>query len=90
MIKRFSIITISLLFTLLAFSQEQFNIKYGPYLQHVDENEATIVWVTTKKAMSWVEIAPDDNSHFYAEERPQHFETVNGRKLVGTIHNDSS
>lgn len=78
-----------LLFTiapLLSIAQEPFKIKYGPYLQNVSENEATIVWVTSKDALSWVEIAPDDGTHFYAAERKQYFETENGRKLVGNIH----
>lgn len=68
------------------FSQENFRIQYGPYLQNVGENEATVVWTTSGNAFSWLELAPDDGSHFYAEERPQFFETTLGRKVVGTIH----
>lgn len=62
------------------------NIIYGPYLQLVGENEATIVWVTDRKALSWVEIAPDDSLNFYAEARPKYFETYLGRKVLGTVH----
>lgn len=82
--------TLSILLIFLCFicvsAQEDFKIKYGPYLQNVGENEATVVWVTSGNAFSWVELAPDDGSHFYAEERPQFFETVLGRKVVGTVH----
>lgn len=86
MIKKTSILIVCLVISLVSFGQQAFNIKYGPYLQNVGENEATVVWVTSKNALSWVEVAPNDDSHFYAEERPQYFETVNGRKLVGTVH----
>ena len=48
-------------------------IIYGPYLQMIGETEASIVWVTDKKSLSWVEIAPDDGMNFYAEQRPQFF-----------------
>lgn len=61
-------------------------ILYGPYLQMVGENEVSIVWITDKQALSWVETAPDDGLNFYAEERPQHFETLFGRKVMGTVH----
>ena len=61
-------------------------IVYGPYLQMVGETEASVVWVTDAKALSWVEIAPDDKQNFYAEQRPQFFETFLGRKVLGTVH----
>jgi predicted phosphodiesterase len=67
-------------------AQDGFRVKYGPYLQNVGENEVTIVWKTNQEALGWVEIAPDDPTHFYAEERPRYFETSNGRKLTGTLH----
>ena len=71
---------------IMAFAQSDFKIQYGPYLQNVGINEATIVWVTNQDALSWVEVAPNDNTHFYAEERPKYYETINGRKAVGTVH----
>lgn len=71
---------------LSAYAQDGFKFQYGPYLQNVGEEEVTVVWVTNKEALGWVEVAPDDQSHFYAEERLQYFQTVNGRKVVGTLH----
>src|SRR5690625_6184334 len=71
---------------LSASAQSGIKIQHGPYLQNVGENEVTILWITSKDAMSWVEVAPDDESHFYADERPQYFQTENGRKLVGKLH----
>lgn len=81
-----SLLIALLLFVSVTTFAQDFKIKYGPYIQNMGENEATIVWVTSKDALSWVETAPDDGTHFYAQERPQFFETSNGRKLVGTLH----
>lgn len=61
-------------------------ITFGPYLQKVGPDEAVIVWGTDRKALSWVELAPDDSLHFYAEERPKYFQTHLGRKVLGTLH----
>ena len=78
------------LLTLLLYSVapviQAVKIVSGPYLQMVTETEATIVWITDKKALSWVEIAPDDQLNFYAEERPRYYETNLGRAVLGTIH----
>ncbi|MDL2266303.1 metallophosphoesterase family protein [Parabacteroides sp. OttesenSCG-928-G07] len=71
---------------LLIFGQSDIRIMYGPYLQKVSENEATIMWVTDKEAVSWVELAPDDGMHFYATERPQYFQTNFGKKMIGKLH----
>ena len=42
----------------------QIKSLYGPYLQNVKENEATIVWVADKPSIGWVELAPDDGTHY--------------------------
>lgn len=61
-------------------------IQHGPYLQNLDEHEATIVWVTDKPSTGWVETAPDDGTHFYAEERPKTFDTKIGIKNTSRVH----
>ncbi|MDF9830806.1 metallophosphoesterase family protein [Parabacteroides sp. PF5-6] len=86
MYKKTGLVLIGLLVQWSLFAQYPFEIKYGPYLQNMGENEVTVVWVTNQQALGWVELAPDDETHFYAEERPQFFQTENGRKLVGTLH----
>lgn len=75
-----------LIFSMNLFSQENFQIVSGPYLQNVTDTEATIVWTTNKKAISWVELAPDDSTHFYHMQRPRYYNLSLGKKLVGTIH----
>ena len=73
---------------MLAVATSAFAIKitYGPYVQAVTEKTVTIVWATDKTAISWVETAPNDKSHFYGEERPKFFQTVLGRKVPTKLH----
>lgn len=61
-------------------------ITGGPVLQNVTETSFSVVWATDKNAVAWVEIAPDDGTHFYAFERPKYFQTVLGRKCIGKNH----
>ena len=84
--KRLLILFVMLAGAWQAVAQSDFKILYGPYLQMVSDNEATVMWVTNKEAVSWVELAPDDGTHFYAAERPRFFHTRFGRKEVGRLH----
>ncbi|MCG6186801.1 purple acid phosphatase family protein [Maribellus maritimus] len=69
------------------FSQEEtFSITHGPYLQALTENEVTIVWTTNRKGISWVELAPDDDTHFYLTERPRIYSEGFGFKVVDSVH----
>lgn len=61
-------------------------ILHGPYLQNVYETEATIVWTTNNASNGWVEIAPDDKSNFYSQERPKYYDSHIGIKRIGTVH----
>ena len=61
-------------------------IQCGPWVQAVGETEFTVVWATTVKAIAWVEIAPDDGTHFYGVPRSKFYESVDGRRPVGTVH----
>lgn len=67
-------------------AQEQIKISHGPYLQAMTDSGVSIVWTTNKPATAWVELAPDDGSHFYQTERPQFFSASNGLKNVDTVH----
>jgi predicted phosphodiesterase len=64
--------------------RQDFVITHGPYLCDMSETAVTIVWLTNHNALSWVEIAPDDGSHFYGKERPKYFDTYLGRKQAAT------
>ncbi|MDD7462320.1 MAG: FN3 domain-containing metallophosphoesterase family protein [Prevotellaceae bacterium] len=75
------------LFVLLTLPSFAIKIKHGPYLADMDSTSATIVWVTDKPGMAWVEIAPDDDTHFYGKERPKYYQVLHGRKMVkDTVH----
>jgi Predicted phosphohydrolases len=75
-----------LLFISVSAMQAEIKIKKGPYLQRIGENEVTVMWLTDKPAYSWVELAPDDHTHFYVDERPRYYQTKMGRKVIGTEH----
>ncbi len=83
--KRFLFLILVMIYQ-VGYAEERIKVIYGPYVQMVGEHEASLVWVTNKKAQSWVEIAPNDGYDFYAEERPQFFQTYLGRKVTGTVH----
>lgn len=85
--KYFLIIIILIVSNLLLFSQESpFSISHGPYLQGLTESEVTIIWTTNKNATAWVELAPNDNTHFYLKERPKYFSESYGFKSVDSVH----
>lgn len=78
-------IILLLSFPVFLYSQG-FKIEHGPYLQALGCNDVTIVWTTTKDAVSWVEIAPAGDDSFYAVDRPSYYQTQFGKKLIGRIH----
>lgn len=85
-----ALIALSLLFLQTAvMAQEEkkaFVISEGPYIQNVTETEFTVVWTSSADATAWVEIAPDDDSHFYERERPKYYESKAGKRNVGCLH----
>ncbi|WP_343702143.1 FN3 domain-containing metallophosphoesterase family protein [Chitinophaga sp.] len=85
--KNLSLLGALLLTPLLLFCQESFKITHGPYLQALGETGVNIVFTTNKKAISWVELAPADSSHFYAQERRKYFAAEHGIKTEATLHN---
>lgn len=61
-------------------------IACGPWIQAAGETEFTVVWETNVPCISWVEVAPDDGTHFYVTERPKYYESWYGRRPVTTLH----
>ena len=79
------------LFSLLMFlaalpAWAEIKILHGPYLQNLGEREVTVVWVSDKPSIGWLELAPDDGSHFYATERQKVFDTKIGIKHTSRVH----
>lgn len=70
-----------------SFSQESFRITHGPWLSDMNETGVTIIWMTNKNAVSWVELAPVDGTNFYGQERPRFYDSRFGRIQAATsIH----
>jgi len=84
--KKIIIVFIFLCGSFMSFAQERIAIKHGPFLQNLKETEVTIVWIASKPSTGWVELAPDDNSHFYQQERPKYFNVTNGVKNKSLVH----
>ena len=59
------------------------SITHGPYLQNVSANEATIVWTTNRRAISWVELTPSVEG---TEQPERFFAAKNGTKSEGRVH----
>lgn len=71
----------------LAAAAQDFKITHGPYLCDMTRDGVTVVWTTSKPALSWVEAGEDDGRSFYSERHPSYYETVAGRKQAGrTLH----
>src|SRR5699024_2766776 len=68
--------------------QETYEINHGPYLQHVSDSSVTIIWMTNRKGTGWVELAPEDSTHFYFKERPKYYDSDNGLKNVTTLRSE--
>lgn len=83
------IFTILPFFALFSANAEEIKapkIVAGPYIQACSDTEFTVVWQTDSDALSWVEIAPNDGTHFYNTSRKQYFQTIHGRRPIGRWH----
>lgn len=83
---RYAVLSVLLLGCTLLFGQESFKLSHLPFIQGLTEHSVSIVWTTDKPATGWVELAPDDSTHFYHSERPKYFATEYGFKKVGKVH----
>jgi acid phosphatase type 7 len=62
-------------------------IVCGPYLQNVTPTNFTVMWATDIDTVGWVEIAPDDDTNFYYQDRPKYYDLSGcGINPVGKIH----
>jgi len=59
----------------------------GPYLQNVNENGFTVMWISDIDAMAWVEVAPVDGNSFYYADRPKFYDmSGNGIQPIKKVH----
>ena len=68
-------------------SSPRAKVLCGPYVQCMSETGFTVIWTTDVDAVAWVEVAPDDDSHFYNKERDKYYDARgNGVHPIGKIH----
>ncbi|MBQ9311336.1 MAG: metallophosphoesterase [Bacteroidales bacterium] len=88
--KRFILIISILLAGLSAGAQETPRRAYaicGPYVQNPTTTGFTVVWESNMHAIGWVELAPDDGTHFYNSDRPKYYDMRGfGNQVISTIH----
>lgn len=84
--KRIPILLCALLLASAVLGQSKARTTLGPYLQAVTDDGFTVVWTTDRDAIAWVEVAPDDGTHFYAAPRTRYYDSHLGRLRVGRLH----
>lgn len=66
---------------------QELRITHGPYLCDMTHDGVTVVWTTSKPALSWVEASPADSLNAPALKQARYYQTVAGRKLAcRTLH----
>lgn len=64
---------------------QELRITHGPYLCDMTHDGVTVVWTTSKPALSWVEASPADSLNAPALRQARYYQTVAGRKLACRI-----
>lgn len=66
---------------------QELRITHGPYLCDMTHDGVTVVWTTSKPALSWVEASPADSLNAPALRQARYYQIVAGRKLAcRTLH----
>lgn len=59
----------------------------GPIIENPTTTGFTVVWETNMDAIGWVEVAPDDGSHFYNRDRTKFYDLRgHGNQVISNIH----
>ena len=62
-------------------------VACGPYIQNPSTDSFTVVWESTIPAVAWVEVAPDDGTHFYNADRRKYYElSAHGNQVISRFH----
>lgn len=85
--KRFIVVLAAMVLGLASASAASYpDVKYGPWVQNVSETGFTVLWKSSQKDFSWVEIAPDDGTPFEMCVRQRFYQVVAGRRIAGEFH----
>lgn len=63
------------------------DVEFGPWVTNVDDGGFNVLWTSSFRTLSWVEVAPEDGTDFDSCERPRFYQTVSGRRVIDTFHN---
>lgn len=62
-------------------------VACGPYIQNPTTGGFTVVWESTMPSVAWVEVAPDDGTHFYNSDRSRYYElSGHGNQVISRFH----
>ena len=95
MMKRivFIVLTVCAAFAVQAQTQnaqqtpENVRLICGPYVQYPTTTGFTVVWESNMDAVAWVEVAPDDGTHFYNEDRAKYYDLRGfGNQVISNMH----
>lgn len=67
-------------------ADKEIRISEGPYLTAVDKTEATVVFMTNKRAIAKVEVVSNDDANFAKPKAFFDSDESLGRKHIGTLH----
>ena len=79
-------LSIFILFAFYAIPASASNLLYGPWVCDVTETGFTVLWVTEKPSLDYVELAPADGSSFDGQTRAKYYQTAHGRRTAGIYH----
>jgi predicted phosphodiesterase len=83
---KFNALILFLLIGLSSIAKEKLIITHGPFLQHLNEKEVTIVWSTNTNAVSWVELWAADSVSPITKKPHLYYSAEYGLKDVSIIH----
>ena len=84
--KYIRVIILSVFMAMCSLPAAASNLLYGPWVTNVTETGFTVLWVTEKPSLDYVEIAPADGSSFDGRTREKFYQTSHGRRTAGTYH----
>ena len=84
--KYIRVIILSVFMAMCSLPAAASNLLYGPWVANVTETGFTVLWVTEKPSLDYVEIAPADGSSFDGRTREKFYQTSHGRRTAGTYH----
>ena len=88
--KRFFCILIAVFGLTAAFAQQtpdKVRPICGPIIENPTTTGFTVIWETNMDAVGWVEVAPDDGSHFYNRDRTKFYDLRGrGNQVISNIH----